>query len=62
MARSGRRKPEPGETLALREAPPARIVTLGGDCPVDLPPITYMSARYVEKLCVLWIDAHELLS
>jgi len=37
---------------------PARIVTLGGDCLVDLAPIAYLSTRYGGKLGVLWIDAH----
>ena len=37
---------------------PARIVTLGGDCLVDLPPIAYLSTRYGRKLGVLWVDAH----
>src|SRR3546814_2444153 len=35
-----------------------RIVTLGGDCLVDLAPMAYLSRRYGEKLGVLWLDAH----
>ena len=43
---------------AIEKHSPARIVTLGGDCLVDLPPIAYLSALYGEKLGVLWVDAH----
>ena len=37
---------------------PARILTLGGDCLVDLAPIAYLNKRYGGKLGVLWVDAH----
>lgn len=37
---------------------PDRIVTLGGDCLVDLAPMAYLSARYGDQLGVLWVDAH----
>jgi arginase len=37
---------------------PDRIVTLGGDCLVDLAPIAYLNARYGGDLGVLWLDAH----
>src|SRR5262245_8658973 len=37
---------------------PARILTLGGDCLVDLAPIAYLSKRYGSTLGVLWVDAH----
>jgi arginase len=40
-----------------RHAPEA-IVTLGGDCLVDLAPIAYLSERYGDRLAVMWIDAH----
>jgi arginase len=43
---------------AIEKHRPTRIVTVGGDCLVDLPPIAYLSARYREKLGVLWVDAH----
>jgi arginase len=43
---------------AIERHSPARVLTLGGDCLVDLAPIAYLSARYREKLGVLWIDAH----
>ncbi|NTG08766.1 arginase family protein [Rhizobium rhizogenes] len=37
---------------------PDAIVTLGGDCLVDLAPIAYLSERYGDDLAVLWVDAH----
>jgi arginase len=37
---------------------PDRIVTLGGDCLVDLAPMAYLNTRYDGNLGVLWIDAH----
>ncbi|MFG6202564.1 arginase family protein [Nonomuraea sp. JJY05] len=35
-----------------------RVVTVGGDCAVDIPPIAAAHARYGDALTVLWIDAH----
>jgi arginase len=50
------------EQLAARSAidlhAPEAIVTLGGDCHVDLAPIAYLSERYGDDLAVLWVDAH----
>src|SRR5262245_60493218 len=43
---------------AIERHHPDRIVTLGGDCLVDLAPIAYLNARYGGELGVLWIDAH----
>lgn len=37
---------------------PEAIVTLGGDCLVDLAPIAYLSEGYGDDLAVLWVDAH----
>jgi arginase len=37
---------------------PDRIVTLGGDCLIDLAPIAYLNRRYGGTLGVLWVDAH----
>lgn len=43
---------------AIERHRPDRIVTLGGDCLVDLAPIAWLSRKYGDKLGVLWIDAH----
>lgn len=37
---------------------PEAIVTLGGDCLVNLGPVTYLNNRYRDDLAVIWIDAH----
>src|SRR5262245_26463713 len=43
---------------AIMKHQPARVLTLGGDCLVDLAPIAYLNQRYGGKLGVLWVDAH----
>lgn len=43
---------------AIEKHCPDRIVTLGGDCLIDLAPMAYLNTRYGGNLGVLWIDAH----
>lgn len=43
---------------AIDKHKPDSIVTVGGDCLVDLAPIAYLNEKYGEDLAVLWIDAH----
>lgn len=43
---------------AIEKHRPDRIVTLGGDCLIDLAPMAYLNARYGGTLGVLWVDAH----
>ena len=43
---------------AIERHRPERIVTLGGDCLIDLAPMAYLNRRYEETLGVLWVDAH----
>ncbi|MBQ0820678.1 arginase family protein [Microvirga sp. HBU67558] len=43
---------------AIDRHTPDAVVTLGGDCHVNLAPIAYLSERYGDDLAVLWIDAH----
>lgn len=43
---------------AIERHRPDRIVTLGGDCLVDLAPMAYLNARHEGGLGVLWVDAH----
>jgi arginase len=35
-----------------------RVITVGGDCAVDIAPIAAARTRYGDSLTVLWIDAH----
>ncbi len=34
------------------------VITIGGDCAVDIAPIAAAHARHGDRLTVLWIDAH----
>lgn len=43
---------------AIEKHQPDRVLTIGGDCLVDLAPIAYLNKRYGGKVGVLWIDAH----
>lgn len=42
----------------LHAACPDRIVTLGGECSVSVPPFTYLANRYKDDVAMIWIDAH----
>jgi arginase len=35
-----------------------KLVTIGGDCSVDVAPVWYLNKKYKGDLAVLWIDAH----
>ncbi|WP_158502149.1 arginase family protein [Vitiosangium sp. GDMCC 1.1324] len=37
---------------------PTRLVTLGGDCGVELAPVSWLNRCYAGNLAVLWLDAH----
>jgi len=37
---------------------PRRIFTLGGDCGIDVVPISFLNKRYDGDLAVIWLDAH----
>lgn len=37
---------------------PAKLVTIGGDCGIEIIPISYLNSMYGGDLCVVWIDAH----
>jgi arginase len=37
---------------------PRRIFPLGGDCGIDLVPISFLNTRYDGDLAVIWLDAH----
>ena len=43
---------------AIERHQPDRIVTLGGDCLIDLAPMAWLNRRYEGTLGVLWVDAH----
>jgi arginase len=35
-----------------------KISTIGGDCAIELMPISYLNKIYQEDLCIIWIDGH----
>jgi arginase len=35
-----------------------KISTIGGDCAIELMPISYLNKIYQEDICIIWIDAH----
>ncbi|MDG4839295.1 arginase family protein [Micromonospora sp. WMMD967] len=37
---------------------PQRVLTLGGDCAVEVASVAHLAGQYAERLFVLWIDAH----
>lgn len=43
---------------AIARHDPDAIVTLGGDCLVNLAPTAHLSEHYGDDLAVLWVDAH----
>ncbi|WP_061292772.1 arginase family protein [Herbidospora cretacea] len=45
-------------TFEALEGVDDRIITVGGDCAVDIPSIATAHDRYGDALTVLWIDAH----
>jgi len=42
----------------ISENKPDKIATLGGDCAIELMPISYLNKRYHGDLCIVYIDAH----
>ena len=41
----------------LAQTKPTHLLTLGGDCSVDLAPASYLNARH-KDLALVWLDAH----
>lgn len=42
----------------LLEHNPSRLLTIGGDCGVDVAPISFLNRCYNQSLSVVWFDAH----
>jgi arginase len=42
----------------LLKQQPQRIFTLGGDCGIEIAPISYLNQRYSGDVAVIWLDAH----
>ncbi|MEO0985891.1 MAG: arginase family protein [Cyanobacteria bacterium J06639_14] len=37
---------------------PSKILTIGGDCGVEIAPVSFLNRQYSEELALLWLDAH----
>lgn len=37
---------------------PRRVLTIGGDCGVEIAPVSFLNRRYDQSLTVIWLDAH----
>jgi arginase len=35
-----------------------KVSTIGGDCGIEIVPVSYLNKIYQKDLCVVWIDAH----
>lgn len=42
----------------LHTQKPDKIITLGGECAVSVPPFSYLAKLYKDDLALLWLDAH----
>ena len=42
----------------LESTNPNRILTIGGDCGVELAPVSFLNQQYSKDLAVIWFDAH----
>lgn len=42
----------------LKKHNPDRVVVLGGDCSVELAPISYLNDKYDGDVAIIWVDAH----
>lgn len=37
---------------------PERILTIGGDCGVEIAPVSFLNKKYAQALNIIWLDAH----
>ena len=42
----------------IQQRDPDRIFVIGGDCSIDIAPISFLNRKYNGNLAVVWIDAH----
>ena len=48
--------------VAIEIHQPERILTLGGECSVSVPPFAYLARKYPDDVAVVWLDAHRDLT
>jgi len=42
----------------LSENKPDKLFTIGGECSIELAPVSYLNEKYSRDLQVIWLDAH----
>ena len=42
----------------IRDRDPDRLFVIGGDCSIDIAPISFLNQKYSGDLAVVWLDAH----
>jgi len=42
----------------IKSTSPKKILTVGGDCGVELAPVSFLNSHYSDDLAVIWFDAH----
>jgi len=42
----------------IKAVEPDRILTVGGDCGVELAPVSFLNKQYTKDFAVIWFDAH----
>lgn len=45
-------------TGILNDARPRRVMTVGGDCGIELGPVSYLNQIYDGDMALIWFDAH----
>lgn len=45
-------------STAIIDHKPHAIFTVGGDCGLEIVPVSYLNKIYTDKLAVIWLDAH----
>jgi arginase len=43
---------------SVAESKPKKITTIGGDCAIEIIPISYLNKLYQGDICIVYIDAH----
>ncbi len=42
----------------LKQADPQKILTIGGDCSIELAPLSFINQKYNGDVAIVWVDAH----
>ena len=42
----------------IKDKNPEKIITLGGECSVSVPPFTFLANKYAGNIAIVWFDAH----